>query len=122
MRAGSVGTDLMLAQSLDADDLRTRKATPDSFLGTGLQAWLRAAAVDHLVICGHASEFCVDTTVRRAAALGNAVMRVADAHTAHDKPHAKAAAIRAHENATLPEITRFAARIQALPGADVRFA
>ncbi len=122
MRAGSVGTDLMLAQSLDADDLRTRKATPDSFLGTGLQAWLRAAAVDHLVICGHASEFCVDTTVRRAAALGNAVMRVADAHTAHDKPHAKAAAIRAHENATLPEITRFGACIQVLPGADVRFA
>lgn len=122
MRAGSVGTDLMLAQSLDADDLRIRKTTPDSFLCTGLQARLQAVAVDHLVICGYASEFCVDTTVRRAAALGYAVTLVADAHTTHDKPHATAAAIRAYENATLPEIPRFGACIQVLPGADVRFA
>jgi nicotinamidase-related amidase len=56
----------------------------------------------------------VDTTVRRSAALGFEVTLVADAHTTHDRPHATAAAIRAHENATLPDITSFGPRIRAV--------
>lgn len=83
-------------------DARLRKTTPDAFLGTGLDDWLRARGVRQLVVCGYASEYCIDTSTRRAAALGFAVTLAADAHTTHDKPHASAALIRAHHNATLP--------------------
>src|SRR5690606_41495905 len=43
------------------------KTTPDSFLRTGLGGLLRQLQVSRVVVCGYATEFCVDTTVRQAA-------------------------------------------------------
>ncbi len=106
---------------VQAGDLVVRKTTPDSFLRTELMASLQGLGVDHLVICGYASEFCVDTTTRRAAALGFSVSLAADAHTTHDKAHASAAQIRAHHNATLPGITSFGPSIVATASADISF-
>ncbi len=103
-------------------DLFVRKTTPDAFLGTQLEQILNEFGVKHVVVCGYASEFCVDTTVRRAAALGYSVTLVADAHTTCDKPHAGGAEIRAHENATLPNITSFGPVIQAILSQNIAFA
>jgi nicotinamidase-related amidase len=99
-------------------DTFLRKSTPDSFLRTNLGDLLAEWHIEQLVICGYASEFCVDTTTRRAAALGYAVILVADAHTTHDKPHASGAEIRAHHNATLSSL-RFGPAVEATPAADV---
>jgi len=104
-----------------ASDQFVRKATPDSFLRTDLQDRLEAWGVTTVVVCGYASEFCVDTTTRRAAALGYAVILAADAHTTHDKTHASAARIREHHNATLPDIVSFGPPIKALPSALIAF-
>lgn len=117
----SEGWQLVSELAVQPGDLVVRKTTPDSFLRTELQDLLMARAIERLVICGYASEFCVDTTTRRAAALGYAVVLAADAHTTHDKPHANAAQIRAHENATLPNITSFGPRIEATLTADIAF-
>jgi nicotinamidase-related amidase len=113
-----------LAQRLltQEGDLRMRKTTPDSFLRTHLASLLQDRGIRHVVVAGYACEFCVDTTTRRAAALGYAVTLAADAHTTHDKPHARAGEIRAHENATLPSLTSFGPKITAVPAADIRFA
>ena len=113
-----------LAESLivEAGDLFVRKTTPDSFLRTDLQELLMANDIKHLVVAGYACEFCVDTTTRRAAALGYDVTLASDAHTTHDKPHALASEIQAHENATLPSLTSFGTSISAVPSALVRFA
>lgn len=100
------------------EDLRMGKTTPDAFLGTDLDALLRQRGIAEVVITGYASEFCIDTTVRRAAALGYTVTLVADAHTTHAKPHATVEQIRSHENATLPAITSFGPRIRAVSAAD----
>lgn len=102
-------------------DILSRKTTPDSFHHTDLADTLTARGVTHLVVCGYATEFCVDTTVRRAAALGYDITLVADAHTTHDKPHADAAAIVAHHNATLPNIRSFGVKIAAVAGDAVAF-
>jgi nicotinamidase-related amidase len=112
-----------LEQRLDARaaDPVIRKTTPDSFLRTELAERLAALEVSHLVLCGYATEFCVDTTTRRAAGLGYAVTLAADAHTTHDKSHASAASIRAHHNATLSAIRSFGVAIRALPAAEVEF-
>lgn len=99
-----------------------RKTTPNSFLRTGLGELLASLNADHLVVCGYATEFCVDTTVRQAAGLGYAVTLAADAHTTHDKPHAGAEEIRRHHNATLPAIGSFGVRIAATPSRDIAFA
>lgn len=103
-------------------DRRIRKSTPDSFLRTGLDEVLAFLGVEELVICGYATEFCVDTTTRSAAAHGYAVTLAADAHTTHDKAHASAAQIRTHHNATLPDITSFGPRIRAVPADAIDFA
>ncbi|MBO9329078.1 isochorismatase family protein [Achromobacter xylosoxidans] len=102
-------------------DIRICKTTPDSFLRTGLADALSRAGVKELVVCGYASEFCVDTTVRRAAALGYPVTLAADAHTTHDKPHAAGAQIRAHHNATLSSISSFGVKIAAVATAQITF-
>lgn len=88
-----------------------RKTTPNSFLRTQLTELLAGLGIEHLVVCGYATEFCVDTTVRQAAALGYTITLVADAHTTHDKPHASGELIRRHHNATLSSISSFGKRI-----------
>ncbi|BEP61040.1 cysteine hydrolase family protein [Variovorax sp. V213] len=109
------------ALHVDSRDTKIRKTTPDSFLRTPLEAWLTGQGVQRVVICGYSSEFCVDTTTRRAAGLGYEVMLAADAHTSHDKPHATGAFIRAHHNATLSDITSFGVPIRAVASADMAF-
>ncbi len=122
LQRGSESWQLARGLETAAGDHFVGKTTPDSFLRTNLEELLRTLAVERLVLCGYASEFCVDTTTRRAAALGFPVILAADAHTTHDKPHATARAIRMHENATLPDIVSFGPEIRALPSADIEFA
>jgi nicotinamidase-related amidase len=102
-------------------DVGLRKTTPDSFLRTDLLALLESWNTMRLVICGYASEFCVDTTIRRAAALGFQVVLAADAHTTHDKNHASGDQIRRHHNETLSHIESFGPRIEAIDAADIVF-
>lgn len=118
---GSEAWALVPELEVAESDLLSRKTTPDSFHNTDLAATLADNGVTHLVVCGYATEFCVDTTVRRAAALGYDITLVADAHTTHDKPHARAAAIIAHHNATLPNIRSFGVKILAVAGDKVEF-
>ena len=119
---GSPGWALADGLVVANSDVRLRKTTPDSFLRTGLADWLAQRGIGQLVVAGYASEFCIDTTVRRAAGLGLAVTLAADAHTTHDKPHASGALIRAHHNASLADLTSFGVPIRAVPAADIRFA
>ncbi|HEY5971584.1 MAG TPA: cysteine hydrolase family protein [Pseudoxanthomonas sp.] len=126
-RAGDLEADspawaLQERLQVEAGDHCVRKATPDAFLRTGLEEVLAFSGVEGLVVCGYATEFCVDTTTRSAAAHGYHVILAADAHTTHDKPHADAAQIRAHHNVTLAQIRSFGPTIQAQPAAEVVFA
>ena len=102
-------------------DIKINKTTPDSFLKTELQNYLLSNNIEELIICGYASEFCVDTTTRKAAALGYSVYLVGDAHTTHDKNHASGKQIREHHNATLPDLTSFDAKISLVNSSDLSF-
>lgn len=121
LEAESAGWALHPALHVVEGDHRIRKTTPDSFLRTGLDEVLSFCGVEGVVLCGYATEFCVDTTTRSAAAHGYHVVLAADAHTTHDKAHADAARIRAHHNATLPAIRSFGVAIRALPADEIAF-
>ncbi len=114
LKVGTQAWQLVKELDAQATDHTIRKTTPDSFFRTGLGELLGTLGVSRVVVCGYATEFCVDTTVRRAAALGYGVTLVADAHTTRDKAHATAEQIRVHHNATLPAISSFDAKIVAL--------
>lgn len=113
MEYKSEGWQLQSALAVTFEDKFIRKTTPDSFLNTDLEVLLRQQEVEHLIVCGYATEFCVDTTVRRAAGLGYSVELVSDAHTTHDKDHATGEVIRNHHNCTLPNIASFGVKITA---------
>lgn len=61
-----------------------RKEYRDSFADTTLRATLDELGATHLVITGAQSDFCVRTTMQRAAAEGYDVTLVSDAHTTVD--------------------------------------
>jgi len=118
----SSGWELAPHLVAERGDLRCAKRTPDSFHGTELHALLAERDVRHVLVCGYASEFCVDTTVRSAAARGYAVTLAADAHTTHDKPHGTGQWIRTHHNETLTRVESFGVPIDAAPAAEIVFA
>ncbi len=121
LQFGSAGWQLADGLVTAASDLRVRKTTPNSFHRTELQGLLQARGVDRLVVCGLQSDYCVDTTVRQALALGYAVALAADAHSTVDNAVLSAAQITAHHNATLAHLSSFGPRVTVAPAAAVAF-
>lgn len=116
------GTDgWQFAHGFDAlpTDLRVRKTTPDSFHRTQLQALLDERGIRSLIVCGLQTDFCIDTTVRRALALGYDVTLVADGHSTTDNDVLGAQQIIAHHNATLRYLNSFGGRMAVVPAAQV---
>ncbi|MDH4276416.1 MAG: isochorismatase family protein, partial [Gammaproteobacteria bacterium] len=97
----SEGWKLCKTITAEKKDIFLRKTAGDAFLNTDLHTQLQVLGVTDLVVCGYASEFCVDSTVRRAVGLGYTVQLVRDAHTTTDKIHLSAQKIREHHNVTL---------------------
>jgi nicotinamidase-related amidase len=118
---GSPGWQLAKGLHVERGDLRLRKTTPDAFHRTDLEAILRRHAITDLVICGMHTEFCVDTTTRRALALGYPVVLVEDAHTSAGNRHLSAPQIVRHHNETLGAIVSFGARATPRPSRPVGF-
>jgi nicotinamidase-related amidase len=118
---GSAGWQLAPGLETDVRDILVRKSTPDAFLRTGLERLLKTHGVDALVICGLQTEYCVDTTTRRALGLGLPVVLVADGHSTPDKAHLSAVQIIQHHNATLAAMSSFGPRVQLVAAADVSF-
>ena len=111
-----------LAEGLDVQqtDVLLRKKATDSFHETALHQMLQERGVEKLIICGLQSEFCVDTTTRRALALGYPVLLLADGHSTLSNNTLSAAQISAHHNETLANITSFGPRAKAVPASEVR--
>ena len=78
-----------------------RKRESDSFFGTTLQQELAKTGITHLIIAGGMTEYCVDTTCRRATSLGYDVTLAGDAHLTRDNEVLTAANIIAHHNLVL---------------------
>jgi nicotinamidase-related amidase len=105
----------------DEGDISVRKTATDSFHRTELQALLEDRGVTDLVVCGLQSDFCVDTTVRRALALGYPIQLVEDGHSTVGNGLLDAEQIVAHHTLTLANIASFGVRVKPLPAEAVRF-
>lgn len=114
--------DWQLADGLEAEqsDIRIRKTTPDAFLRTELLQILEERGIGRLIICGMHSEFCIDTTTRKALALGYPVILVADGHTSAGNAVLAPQQVIAHHNATLTNISSFGPRAIAVSAEELR--
>lgn len=82
-------------------ELVIHKRHPDSFQETNLQHKLEAQGIRRLIVAGIQTEYCIDTTCRRAYSLGYDVILVQDAHSTWDTEHLQASQIIAHHNQVL---------------------
>lgn len=98
---GSPGWEIHPDISPNVEDVMVEKQTPDVFYKTTLQHELSAKNIKRLVIAGLQSEYCVDTTCRRAYALDYDIIPVQDAHSTWDSPTLTAQQIIDHHNAVL---------------------
>jgi nicotinamidase-related amidase len=118
---GSRGWQLAPALRTAPADTFLRKTATDSFHLTELDALLKRNAITEVVICGMQSDFCVDTTTRRALALGYPVVLVSDGHTTLDNKGLSAAQIIAHHNETLSSIESFGPMARLERAEELRF-
>ncbi|STQ90306.1 cysteine hydrolase family protein [Iodobacter fluviatilis] len=118
---GTDGWQLAAGLQAQPDDLLIRKTASDSFHNTQLDSLLKNLGTAHLIICGLQSDFCVDTTTRRALALGYPVTLIADGHSTMDNGVLTAAQITAHHNATLSNLTSFGPRAKAILAEQIKF-
>ena len=121
LRYGSDAWQLDPRLTTSPADVSLRKRATDSFHATPLQAELASRGVTELVVCGFQSDFCVDTTTRRALALGYPVRLISDGHATVDNEVLGAAQISAHHNVTLAGIESFGVRASLVAARDVRF-
>lgn len=79
-------------------DVVVQKHHPDAFQATNLQRELESKGIRRLIVTGVQTEYCVDTTCRRAYSLGYDVTLVKDADSTWDTDHLSAPQIIVHHN------------------------
>jgi nicotinamidase-related amidase len=97
------GWDIYPSLAPTDDEQVIRKRESDSFFKTKLQEELGKRGVTHLIVVGGMTEYCVDTTCRRATSLGYDVTLASDAHLTRDNDVLSAANIIAHHNFVLDD-------------------
>jgi nicotinamidase-related amidase len=115
LEPGIPGWQIHAAIAPQPGDLVIRKTASDSFWGTNLQQELEARGINRVLVTGMQTQFCVDTTARRAASLGYDVTLVADGHTTSGNALLTAAQIIQYHNAILAHLTTPGAPIQVQP-------
>jgi len=83
-RKGTVGVELHPSlQPLPGEHV-INKHFPNSFAQTPLEAYLRQAGVDTIIVSGYMTQMCCDTTTRAARERNLAVLFASDATAARD--------------------------------------
>ena len=98
---GTPGWGIHPAIAPVAGEVIVQKRHPDAFQDTSLQRELESMGIKELIIAGLQTEYCVDTTCRRAYSLGYEVTLVKDAHSTWDTDLLTAPQIIAHHNEVL---------------------
>ena len=117
----SAGWQLADGLHHQAEDLYLRKRGSDAFHQTALESLLRERGVTRLVICGMQTEFCVESIVRRALALGFPVTLAAGAHTTAPNGVLPVDQVVAHHQATLANLGAYGVRTTIAAAADIAF-
>ncbi|TLV24006.1 isochorismatase family protein [Klebsiella indica] len=98
LEEGSEGFELLPELQQPADALYVTKTACDAFYHTRLEEVLRAHNIRQFVICGCATDYCLDTTIKNGSSRGYAITVAEDAHTTANRPAAQATTLIAHYN------------------------
>ncbi len=98
---GTSGWEIHASIAPVEGDAVVQKKTPDAFHKTNLHRVLESKRIKKLIIAGLQTEYCIDTTCRRAFTLGYDVILVSDAHSTWDSRLLTAQQIINHHNQVL---------------------
>ena len=100
-------------------DRIVRKTLNDAFAGTDLAPLLDELATDRLIICGWATDLCVDSSVRSAVSRGFDVVVPSDCHTVADRPDLRAEQVIEHHNWLWTNLIAIRGPVAVVPLADL---
>ena len=100
LEKGTDGWRIHAAIAPQEGDNIVEKTTPDSFHNTNLSEVLQEKEIEHVILSGMQTEYCVDTTTR-ACSEGYKVTLVSDAHSTFNTEVLRAEDIVKHHNAVL---------------------
>lgn len=98
LEEGSDGFQILPELYQPDNALYVTKTACDSFYKTSLEAVLREQDINAFVICGCATDYCVDTTIKNGASRGYAITVAGDAHTTANRAAADAHTLIEHHN------------------------
>ncbi len=98
-----------------------RKRSSDSFYNIELVEVLEARGIRRVVVTGMKTEYCVDTTSRRAVSMGYDVTLATDAHTTTDTESLTAEQVVAHHNETLDDFGNDEHVVTIQPSGEITF-
>lgn len=87
--------------NVPSDPVIFDKSATNSFHQTGLLTYLQSNEIEHVVVMGCATQYCIDTAVRTATINGFDVTLVGDGHSTTDSDILSAEQIIKHHNRTL---------------------
>jgi nicotinamidase-related amidase len=102
-----------------AGETVVNKLACDAFYETNLADELSKREINRLVICGCASQYCIDTSCRSAVARGYDVTLAGDAHTTMGNGILSIEQIIAHTNRTLNGFGNARSVITVLPTTEI---
>lgn len=90
--------DLLAELHQPVDALYVTKTACDAFYRTDLEDVLTRHQINEFVVCGCATDYCVDATIKNGASRGYAMTVALDAHTTANRPAALAEVLIEHYN------------------------
>ncbi|MFE8103092.1 isochorismatase family protein [Brenneria goodwinii] len=91
------------------------KTACDAFWNTELENVLSRLDANNVVICGCATDYCLDTTIKVGASKGYAITVASDAHTTSDRTYATAQQLIGQHNEVWAELSIPGNAIQVKP-------
>ncbi|HUM12807.1 MAG TPA: cysteine hydrolase family protein [Myxococcaceae bacterium] len=119
LERGTPGWELRPEVTPRGNEPVVHKRSSDAFFETKLPELLNAQQIRRLVVAGCMTEYCIDTTCRRAVSLFRDVVLAADAHTTGDSGQLSFRQIVAHHNRLLDGFSAGRWTIQVVPSADI---
>jgi nicotinamidase-related amidase len=98
-----------------------RKRASDAFFQTTLATELSARGIRRLIIAGCMTQYCIDSTVRRAVSLGFDVVLAADGHMTADAGSLRFEQIIAHHNGLLDGFDAGEHEVRVVPTSEIGF-
>jgi nicotinamidase-related amidase len=119
LEANSASWGIVPELQQPADAIYVNKTACDSFWQTELAAKLTQHGITSLVICGCATDYCVDTTIKVGASLGYHITVAADAHTTADRTFASAEQLINQHNEVWADLILPGNPVQVRPTAEL---